>query len=109
MFKKVKFVVLVAALMSSCASKVHRGVVAMKIDESTAHVGLMRNEVAVGDHVELYTNHCINNRAANQQECEKVSRGHGTVTQLLNENYTLVKFDDGVTFREGDYVEKHTH
>jgi hypothetical protein len=44
-------------LASGCAT-VHRGVVAMKIDESTSHVRLNDNEVSVGDVVTLYRISC---------------------------------------------------
>ena len=36
------------ALLGGCATGFHRGVVAMKIDDSTAHVGLNRDEAKVG-------------------------------------------------------------
>lgn len=96
-----------ALILSSCASQLHRGVVAMKIDENTAHVGLNKNEVKVGDHVELYGNKC--NQTKGQQNCKKFSKGHGTVTEVLSDDYAAVKFDNGVTFQEGDFIEKHSH
>lgn len=96
-------------ILTSCASKVHRGVVAMKIDENTAHVGLNKNEVKAGDHVELYGNKCLKSLATEEQACQKKSKGHGVVTQVLNEDYVAVKFDSGVLFQEGDTVEKHSH
>ena len=99
----------IALLSSACASQPHRGVVAMKIDDSTAHVALQRNEVTVGDHVELYGNNCLREFGNRDYTCEKVSKGHGIVTQILNDNYTAVKFDPGVAFKEGDYIEKHMH
>lgn len=100
---------LIAFVCTSCASQLHRGVVAMKIDNTTAHVGLNRNEVTVGDHVELYGNNCLRDYGNRDYNCEKVSKGHGIVTQILNDNYTAVKFDSGVAFKEGDYIEKHAH
>lgn len=109
MFKSVVVLVTGALILSSCASKIHRGVVAMKIDETTAHVGLKSNEVEVGDHVELYGNKCKRMPKSSEQSCEKVSKGHGVVTGVMNENYSAIKFDQGVSFQEGDFVEKHTH
>ena len=109
MFKKAIIVVSGALILSSCASKVHRGVVAMKMDESTAHVGIKDNEVKVGDHVELYGNKCTFNRVAQDQSCVRVSKGHGIITQILNADYSTVKFDSGVVFQEGDTIEKHSH
>ncbi len=96
-------------ICSSCASQLHRGVVAMKIDDNTAHVGLNKNEVSIGDHVELYGTNCLRELGGRDYNCEKFSKGHGTVIQILNDNYTTVKFDSGVAFKEGDYIEKHTH
>ena len=61
MFKKSVVLIMGALILSSCASQLHRGVVAMKIDESTAHVGLNKSEVTIGDHVELYGNKCKKN------------------------------------------------
>lgn len=96
-----------ALVLSSCASQLHRGVIAMKIDENTAHVGLNKNEVTVGDHVELYGNKCTTTKG--QQNCKKISKGHGIVTEVLSDDYAAVKFDSGVAFQEGDFIEKHSH
>ncbi len=95
--------------LGACASQLHRGVVAMKVDESTAHVGLNKNEVSVGDHVELYANVCKGSAKTQTQSCTKVSKGHGTVTEVISEDYAAVKFDQGVAFKEGDIIEKHSH
>lgn len=106
---KGKFVLTVAsvALLAGCATGFHRGVVAMKIDESTAHVGLNRDEVKPGDHVELYGNKCSG--AKDNRECKKISKGHGVVTDIISDNYVSVKFEPGVAFQEGDFIEKHSH
>ncbi len=109
MFKKAVLLVSAAVALSSCASQVHRGVVAMKISDSTAHVGLKNNEVSVGDHVELYSNKCPISRTDTMKTCQKVLKGHGTVTEIINDNYAAVKFENGVTFNEGEFVEKHSH
>ncbi len=109
MFKSAIVLAVGALILSSCASQLHRGVIAMKIDESTAHVGLNKGEVSVGDHVELYGNKCKRATKGSEQNCEKVSKGHGTVTEVLNDNYAAVRFDNGVAFQEGDFIEKHSH
>ena len=112
MNKKIVLVVLLPLFLGACASKVHRGVVAMKIDDSTAHVGIRGSEVSVGDHVELYANKCSKGgKAANDYvgECSKVLKGHGVISQILNQDYTTVKFDSGVSFQEGDFIEMHSH
>ena len=110
MYKKIALILLLASMFSSCASQIHRGVVAMKIDEDTAHVGLGKGEVYLGDHVELYGNKCNKvTKVQNDERCVKVLKGHGTVTEIINENYVSVKFDSGVGFQEGDFIEKHSH
>ncbi len=109
MFKVAVVLISGALVLSSCASKVHRGVVAMKVDDNTAHVGLTKNEVTIGDHVELYGNRCTKGKTVQERQCEKYGKGHGVVTGVMNENYSVVKFDSGVSFQEGDFVEKHSH
>jgi hypothetical protein len=96
----------ILALLAGCTT-MHRGVVAMKIDETTAHVGLNKSEVAVGDHVQLFGNKCTNTKSG--QNCKKISKGHGVITEILSDDYAAVKFDTGVAFQEGDFIEKHSH
>jgi hypothetical protein len=101
----------VTVLASACASMTHRGVVAMKINEREAHIGAGKGELSVGDHVELYRNIC---RAANRNSdsspgCTKTTMGHGVVTSILNDDYSVVQFEKGVSFSEGDMIEKHSH
>lgn len=111
--KQVFSLVSILILTTSCSSALHRGVIAMKIDNSTAHVGLNSTEVKTGDHVELYENKCTRNAIRKDstatQLCTKNHKGHGTVTKVLSEDYAEVKFDDGVSFEEGNFVEKHSH
>lgn len=95
--------------LASCAStSIHRGVVAMKVSDSVAHVGLQQTEATVGDHVELYTNRC-NRTKGDEQVCKKISKGHGRITSIISSDYVSVEFDKGVTFQEGDFIEKHSH
>ncbi len=113
--------VLLLVLLSSCASnQLHRGVVAMKVSDTEAHVGLGKSEAVVGDHVELYRNVCVNrgsigsNRGLlakdlTEQYCKKVAQGHGRVTAIINDDYATVQFDSGVKFEAGDFIEKHSH
>jgi hypothetical protein len=109
MFKNKIALAIAALVLASCASQLHRGVVAMKVNDNTAHVGLSKNEVAVGDHVELYGNRCTGSGKNTDRSCEKISKGHGVVTQIINDNYASVQFDSGVAFQEGDFIEKHSH
>lgn len=115
------FLILVAAsvFLTSCVTAVHRGAIAMKIDDTTAHVGLAADEVTPGDHVEIFSNKCKNIRAGRigttadginaEQFCEKISKGHGKVVSIINKDYVVVKFDSGVAFQEGDIIEKYSH
>lgn len=94
--------------MTGCAHSIMRGSVAMKVSESEAHVCLNKGEVKVGDKVELYSNICTSSKARGEFPCNKVSKGHGMVMEIINEHYSLVKFDQGVKFMEGDFIERHT-
>jgi hypothetical protein len=90
------------------ASSIHRGVVAMKVSDSVAHVGLQQSEATVGDHVQLYTNRC-NRIKGEEQTCRKISKGHGRIISIISADYVSVEFDQGITFQEGDFIEKHSH
>jgi hypothetical protein len=94
---------------SSCASMTHRGVVAMKVDEQNAHVGMGGGELKVGDHVELFKNVCSVRGRHSGRVCEKVASGHGEVLEILNEDYSVIRFPAETHFAEGDTVEKHRH
>lgn len=106
---KIFIIPLLAVIFSGCATGVKRGVVAMKVNSDEAHVGIGSREVSVGDHVELYRNICKATHATGPQGCQKKSFGHGEVTELLNEDYAVVKFPAGTDFKEGDTIEKHAH
>ena len=99
-------------IFSGCASSVHRGVVAMKINDREAHVGIGAKEIAVGEHIELYRNECESSSVGEKRirsVCKKVPGGHGTVTEILNDDYAVVQFPEGTKFSEGDTLEKHSH
>lgn len=109
MFNRKYLLVSFTVFLASCASSsIHRGVVAMKVSDSIAHVGLQQNEATVGDHVELYTNKCSRIKGE-EQICKKISKGHGRIMSIINPDYVSVQFDQGVTFQEGDFIEKHSH
>jgi hypothetical protein len=110
-------ILLLASFIVACAGTTRRGSVVMKLNESEAHISMGQGDVNVGDHVELYRNICTSTRNDNVGErhgggkvtCEKKLYGHGEVSQLLGNDYALVKFPAGVAFAEGDTVEKHSH
>lgn len=100
--------------LSNCAHSVMRGSVAMKTSENEAHVCLGKGEVSVGDRVDVYKNVCVQRSgvasnyriAGGVAVCEKKRIGMGIVEEILNEHYSVVKFDPGVAFEEGTIVEK---
>lgn len=105
---KQKFLVAAIALgfLSACAHTSMRGSVAMKINEREAHVCMNHDEVKVGDKVTLYRNHCSAKGKSSDGFCQKQKLGTGEVTQILNDHYSLVRFQEGVKFDEGSFVEK---
>lgn len=86
----------------------------MKISEDEAHVCMGNRDVKVGDKINAFINVCknaigktsltSNNSVANS--CVKEKIGSGTVTELINEHYSIVKFDTKFIFTEGTIVEK---
>ena len=109
---KLIFLFSIAALsLTACSHGMMRGSVAMKTSDTEAHVCLGNKEVKVGDRINAFTNFCPNKsggRAGDRDggACEKRPLGGGVVSELLNEHYSVVKFDDGVKFAEGTLVEK---
>lgn len=98
-------------ILSGCAHNLMRGSVAMKVSDTEAHVCLDDSEAKVGDRVTLYKNSCPNKAGYIRSggvggTCEKVKVGQGTVTEIINQHYSVVKFDSGVPFEEGMFIEK---
>lgn len=94
-----------------------RGSVAMKTAEDEAHVCLDKGEVKTGDRVTLFRNFCVPKGGRSglsgstggttaSAYCEKRELGQGTVKEILNDHYSVVKFDPGVQFDEKTFVEK---
>jgi hypothetical protein len=84
----------------------------MKADNSTAHVGLRRGEVSVGERVLVYGDQCPSASGRNMTlapPCVKIAKGAGVVTRIISDDYVEVKFDSGVKFKEGDSVENQSH
>jgi hypothetical protein len=98
--------VVAAVALTGCAVNhaAMRGSVVMKIDPTTAHVCLGSGEVAVNDRVRLYKNVC--EAKDRRSVCTKVTIADGTVTQLLDEHYSVVAFPPGTPFEEGNTIEK---
>lgn len=98
----------VALILTGCTHGLMRGSVAMKVSDTEAHVCMENSKV--GERVTLFKNNCPNKGGArlggSGGSCEKVQLGQGTVTEILNQHYSVVKFDSGVSFEEGTFVEK---
>lgn len=95
-------------VLSGCAHSAMRGSVAMKTSENEAHVCMDKSEAKVGEKVRLFTSKCAPKGSPKTKDgsyCEKVYLGDGVVTANLNDHYSVVKFDDGVKFEEGTFVE----
>ena len=103
---------LAALILTGCAHGLMRGSVAMKVSDTEAHVCMDSSEAKVGDRVTLFKNACTSAKGGlrsglgDSRSCEKVQLGQGTVTEILNQHYSVVKFDPGVSFEEGSFVEK---
>lgn len=80
----------------------------MKISDTEAHVCMDNSESKVGDRVTLFKNNCpkAGGKGDPSAGCEKIQLGQGTVTKILNHHYSVIKFDAGVPFEEGTFVEK---
>lgn len=95
------------ALVSCTHQSVNRGAVALKVGPREAHVLFAKDEVKVGDKVMAFFNDCqISRVGVKDVPCVKSQLGQGTVTKILNENYSLVVFNAGVNLREATFVEK---
>ena len=114
MFLRILFLPLaaLALMLAGCAHGLMRGSVAMKVSDTEAHVCMDNTEAKVGDRVTLYKNNCPTKGGGARSglgaggRCEKVELGQGSVTEILNQHYSVVKFDPGVPFEEGTFVEK---
>ncbi|MFT6070456.1 MAG: hypothetical protein ACJAT2_000744 [Bacteriovoracaceae bacterium] len=110
--KKLLFISLSLLILNGCAHRFMRGTVAMKMDDSTAHVCLGDNDVQVGDKIDFIQNICIGSNASSvdklgeMRTCEMKTLGSGTVTKLLNSHYSEVKTDKPFKISEGTLVQK---
>lgn len=100
--------------LAGCAShSMMRGSVAMKASDREAHVCLGDDDVKVGDRVVAFRNECkpksnfdAAERGSRGVTCKLEKLGGGKVVSLLNDHYSTVEFDQGVTFEEGTVVQK---
>ena len=105
-------VIATALMMSGCASASPEGIVAMKIDDRTAHILLAPEAFRTGDSVALIESRCasgprlMRTRKPQSDKCKKIIAARGIVTRALNDRYAVVEFPQGVEFDEGDAVRK---
>lgn len=101
---------LMALVSTGCSHSAHtRGSVALKENDQEAHVCLGDKEVKAGDKVALFKNQCTGSSSAKANSgpvCTKVKLGEGVVTKTLNEHYSNIRVNSGVSFDEGAIVEK---
>ncbi|MBF0300131.1 MAG: hypothetical protein HQK51_15525 [Oligoflexia bacterium] len=103
-------IVFIMFIISSCSNNAIRGVVAMKIDDQIGHISLGDSEVKKGDKVAIYKQDCParNNslKGGSSSHCSKTRIGEGEISEILNENYSVVNYPNEIKVEEGDIVEK---
>lgn len=87
--------------MTACAAAHSRGTVAMKITDTQAHVCVGKESVSPGTSLEVLRNVCDGPK----QTCKLTRVGHGAVTEVLNEHYSVAEFPAEIKVREGDLIE----
>ena len=109
---KVILLIVTASLIGGCSvGRSARGVVAMKISDTEAHACVRKIDVDVGDKMTLFRNECkqdVGSTKSRGQHCKLVRVGEGTISENLNEHYSVLKFDTPTEYREGDLLEKAT-
>lgn len=103
--------ILIILTFFACASRheAMRGTVAMKINDREAHVCLGKGEVKKGDRVTVFLNECDKGARPDKRgtPCVLKKAGEGRVIEILNDHYSVVKFNRDVQFEEGTLVEKN--
>lgn len=93
---------LVALLaLSACVPAHSKGVVAMKISDTEAHVCVGKDEVKPGSEIEVLRNVC---KQQKPYTCELKTLGTGRIVEPLNEHYSIATFPADVGFKEGDLI-----
>ena len=98
--------------LTGCSTQARQGQVAMKIDDTVAHVSFSPGELRAGDSIKIERNECTStidrnfSRARSKTDCRLVIIGRGSLTEVLNDHYGVAKLDRPVVFKEGDKVSK---
>lgn len=111
---KLVLTIFAVGLLAGCAPSTHRGSVAMKIDERSAHVCLGADEVKLGDSLRILRNVCTSNPVPNSKgasrtkgvQCDLKLIGYGKITEVLNNHYSIATIEALGGYQEGDIVEK---
>lgn len=96
------------ALLTACTPSLRPGAVVMKINGNEAHISMASGSMSVGDRVGLFQTECrpqVNPRRT-QTVCRTVKVGEGTVSEILDENYSVILVDPGAKLSESAMVEK---
>ena len=102
----------VFAALIGCSTQTKQGQVAMKIDDTVAHVSFSPGELKAGDLIKIERSEFSqvvdrnSSRARTKTDCRIVVIGRGTLTEVLNDHYGVAKLDRAVTFKEGDKVSR---
>lgn len=85
-----------------CSGATRRGVVVMKVSETEAHVGFGAGEVKPGDRLTLLRHVCTGPKSVN---CEMRPVGRGVVVRVINDTYSVARFEAPNGLTERDRVE----
>lgn len=106
-FKATLAILIATAGLMGCAHSHTRGSVAMKHGDQEADVCIGGKEIKPGDKVTLFKSECTGvNSKETQATCQKVRLGEGEVLSVLDEHYSTIRVNSGVTFSIGAIVEK---
>ena len=112
-FKWTSFLIVLLLVTASCSSikAPRRGLVLMMMSNADAHVGMGSPEVNSGDHVQIIRDVCkpVGSGDRGTERCTREEVGHGTVTSVLNDKYSEVRFDSNTKAKVGDVIVKHAH
>lgn len=110
-FSKILMGLLVASTVG-CSTQTRPSEVAMKIDDTVAHVSFQPGELKVGDRLKIDREECTSarekqsSRVRIKTSCHTQTIGTGTLTEILNDHYGVARMDKPVVFKEGDKVLK---
>lgn len=104
----VGIVTLMVGALAGCAHSHTRGSIAVKHGSQEADVCIGGKEISPGDRVTLFKNKCTGGGGEKgvKPSCQKIKLGEGQVVSVIDEHYSTIKVDSGVSFDAGTIVEK---